>query len=154
MKGVDNVKTIKLYNHSGKLEKEIPLTDENLSRVNGMLLKCYLNDETQQIGYGDPYRTHENDSYDGKVHDYINLWIWDNLDEEKNQLVGNDDNKYNQTFTRIDIDSILSIDAILNSNPKWGGKLTNKFEFHKSEDNQNEEFIIPPFLKKDSDNNE
>lgn len=154
MKGDANVKTIKIYKHNGKLEKEILLTDENLSRVNGMLLKCYLNDGTEQIGYGDPYRTHDKDSYDGEVHDYINLWTWDNPDEEKHQLVGNDDNKYNQTFTKIDINSIMSIDAILDSNPRWGGKLTNKFEFHKSKDNQSNEVVIPPFLKKDSDNSE
>ena len=154
MKGDVNMKTIKFYKYDGTLEKEIPLIDENLAKTNGMLLKCYLNNKKEKIGYGDPYRTHDKDSYDGEVHDYINLWTWDNLDEERHQLIGDDDNKYNQTFIKVDIDSIISVEAILYSNPRWGGKLTNKFKFRKLENNQNMEFDIPPFLKKDSNNND
>lgn len=148
------MKTIKFYKYNGDLENEIPLTNENIAKTNGMLLKCYLGAKEEKIGYGDPYRTHDKDSYDGEVHDYINLWTWDNLDEERHQLVGDVNSKYNQTFIKVNIESLLSIDAILYSNPRWGGKLTNKFEFHRTEENQNDEIYIPPFLKKDSDNNE
>ena len=145
---------IKYYNSNGELDHEEQLNEKNLSHTNGMILKCHLDNEIVQIGYGDPYRTHDKDSYDGEVHDYINLWTWDNLDEERHQLIGDDDNKYNQTFIKVDIDSIISVEAILYSNPRWGGKLTNKFEFHKSGNNQNIEFDIPPFLKKDGNNND
>ena len=65
---------IKYYRYNGNLEKEEELTEDNLKHTNGMLLRCILNDNTEVIGYADPYRTHEKESYDGEVHDYINLW--------------------------------------------------------------------------------
>ena len=36
-------------------------------------------------------------------------------------------NKYNQTFKKVNIDEIIKVESILYSNPRWGGKLTNKF---------------------------
>lgn len=121
---------IKYYMNNGKLEKEEELNEENLKHTNGMILKCLLFDNTEEIGYADPYRTHDNE-YDGEVHDYINLWIWENLDEECHQLIGDEINKYNQIFKKIEINKIKKIDAILYSNPRWGGQLTNKFMFYK-----------------------
>ena len=77
----------------------------------------------KKIGYANLFRTHDN-----KVHDYIFLWIWDNLNEESHKLlIGNEENKYNQTFKRINIDDIIRVESILYSNPRWGGVLTNRF---------------------------
>ena len=83
----------------------------------------------EEIGFADPYRTHDND-FDDLVHDYINLWTWDNLDEDKHELIGDNDSKYNQTFKRVNIKDIIRIEAVLNSNPS--GKLTNRFDYFVS----------------------
>lgn len=140
---------IKFYKYDGSLEREELLNDYSLAGTNGMLLKCHMNDGTTEVGYSDPYRTHSQEEYDGEVHDYIYLWTWDNLDEETHQLIGDNDTKFNQTFKKITIKKINSIDAILYSNPRWGGKLTNKFEFHHQEKPvELTEVVIPAFLKK------
>lgn len=83
MRGDSSMKTIKFYKYNGDLENELPLTNENITKTNSMLLKCYLGAKEEKLGYGDPYRTHDKDSYDGEVHDYINLWTRDNLYEER-----------------------------------------------------------------------
>lgn len=85
----------------------------------------------EEIGFADPYRTHDND-FDDSVHDYINLWTWDNLDEDNHELIGDNDSKYNQTFKRVNIKDIIRIEAILHSNPRWGGRLTNRFDYFAS----------------------
>lgn len=43
---------------------------------------------------------------DGMIKDYINLWTFDNLDEDKNQLMRYDNFKYSQTYIRINIEGI------------------------------------------------
>lgn len=43
---------------------------------------------------------------DGMIKDYISLWTFDNLDEDKNQLMRYDNFKYSQTYIRINIEGI------------------------------------------------
>ena len=57
--------------------------------------------------------TCDRNSYDGKVHDNIFLWTWDNLDEENHKLIGDEKNKYNQTFKKVNIDEIIKVESIL-----------------------------------------
>lgn len=118
------------YELNGKINSEELLNEESLRHINGMMVKCYMKNGTEEIGFADPYRTHDND-FDDLVHDYINLWTWDNLDEDKHELIG-DDSRYNQTFKKVNIKDIIRIEAILHSNPKWGGKLTNSFDYFVS----------------------
>ena len=47
-----------------------------------MMTRCTLIDGSEKIGYANPFRTHDN-----KVHDYIFLWICDNLDEKSHKLI-------------------------------------------------------------------
>lgn len=142
---------IRFYQNNGRLDHEEILNEENLTHINGMITKCYLNDdESEIVGYADPYRTHDDKSYDRYVHDYINLWTWDNVDEEKKQLIGDIDTKYNQTFKKVDISNIKNIDVILFSSQRWGGRFTNKFEFSQSIFNVNKVDI--PFLFKRKQN--
>lgn len=122
---------IKFYKRNEILDHEEVLDENSLANTNGMLIKCYMNNGTTEVGYSDSYRTHYEDEYDGKVHDYIYLWTWDNIDEDKHKLIGNDIEKYSKTYKKIIIKDINDIDAILYSNPRWGGRLTNKFEFIK-----------------------
>ncbi len=119
---------ITYYNKNGKIENIEDLTEENLGHINGMLTKFTLKNGNNMIGYADPFKSYKEEEYDDKVHDYLYLWTWDNIDEETHQLIGNDAIKYNQTFKRVDINNIEKVDTILYSNPRWGGKLTNKFE--------------------------
>lgn len=115
------------FKQNGEIEKQEDLVEDNLSHINGMLTRCTLIDGTIEVGYADPFKTHNIDEYTKYICDYIYLWTWNNIDEETNQLIGEED-KYRQTFKRIDIKMIKEVEVILYSNPRWGGKLTNKFE--------------------------
>ncbi len=69
-----------------------------------------------------------------KIKFYKNNGILDHeevLNENKHKLIRNDLEKYNKTYKKIIIKDINNKDAILYSSPRWGGRLTNKFEFIK-----------------------
>lgn len=118
------------YTLRGEIKSELPLNEKYLDNIHGKLVRCHMVDGTHIVGFGDPYRTRFD--FDNKIHDIIYLWTWDHLDETTGQLIGEGDEKYNQTFTPVKIDQIKDIEAILFSNPRWGGRLTNKF-FIKSD---------------------
>lgn len=61
------------------------------------------------------------------VYMIIYLWTWDNLDEKSHTLIGNDENRYNQTFRSVALGEIMKVESILYSNPRFGSPLTNKF---------------------------
>lgn len=90
----------------------------------GQMSKRHFKDGTEVAGFSDSYRTYEKSKikYDGKVHDYIYLWTWDNLDEKTNQLIGKGSERYNTTHKLVYISDIVKIESILYSNPKWGWK--------------------------------
>ncbi len=121
------VRKIYYYQNDGSLKGEEILNENNLGNINGMMVKCHMKNGSVQIGFADPYRTHNQSEYTGKVKDIIYLWTWDNIDEATHQLIGNGTDKYSQTFIPVKIAYITQIDAILFSNPRWGGLLTNKF---------------------------
>ncbi len=127
------MKKITFYKANGEVKSEEILTKENLMHISGMMTKCYLKNGKEEVGFADFESVHNKEDYDGKIQDYIYLWTWDNLDEENGKLVGKDNEKYNQTFRKIAIDEIERVEAIIYSNARWGGKLTNKFEFYKNE---------------------
>lgn len=122
---------ITFYKLNGEINSEDLLNEESLRQINGMMVKCYMKSGLEEIGFADSYRTHDND-FDNLVHDYIYLCTWDNLDEEKHELIGDDESKYNQTFKKVNIKDIVRIEAILHSNPRWGGRLTNSFDYFVS----------------------
>ena len=126
------MRKITFYKLNGQVKSEEILTKENLEHINGMMTKCTMANGTEEHGYADPTGIYDKEKYNGKIHDYIYLWIWDHLDENTGNLIGNDDEKYNQTFKPVKIDEIEKIDAIIYSNPRWGGRLTNKFEFYRN----------------------
>jgi len=115
---------IKIYKKDGNLDSIEGLTNENLKKIMGMLCKVLLKNGDMQEGYIDPLRTKGDcGEFDGTVHDYIYLWTFNNLDEENQKY--NIKDGYN--ITKINITDIEDIYAILYSNPRWGGRLTNKF---------------------------
>lgn len=114
------------YKLNGDLEREEKLNEETLKNINGMMTRCHLSDNSEIIGLADVFRLHDG-GFDQKIHDYIYSVTWDNLDEESHQLTGDGQSKYSQTFTLVNIDKILYIEAILYSNPRFGTKLTNLF---------------------------
>ncbi len=120
-------KSIVMYNKNGTVHSTMELNNENLKHTIGKMTRCILRNGSVKIGFGDPYRTHDMESYDNTIHDYINLWTWDNLDEDKHELIGNDDEKFKQTFEKVRISEIVKVESILYSNPSWGTPLTNKF---------------------------
>ena len=115
------------YKQNGEISDIKELTNENLEYINGMMTRCTLKDESKIVGYADVFRIYDRNSYDGKVHDNIFLWTWDNLDEENHKLIGDKESKYNKTFKKVSIKEIIKIETILYSNPRYGGQLANKF---------------------------
>lgn len=118
---------ILFYKLNGELDRTELLNNHNLRHINGMMTRCTLRNGTVKVGFADPLRTHDRDSFDDSVHDYIYLWTWDNLDEKSHTLIGNDENRYNQTFRSIALGEIMKVESILYSNPRFGSPLTNKF---------------------------
>ena len=143
---------ITLYKLNGVIDKVLKLNIDNIKGLNGMKLKCHLFNGEDKIGFADVYRTHEKEEFDNEVHDYINLWTFDMLDENTHQLVGEEENKYKQTFIKVRIDDIDNIEAILHSNPRWGTRLTNNFCFFNN--GNKEKLEIPDFLKNRGFDNE
>ena len=127
------MKKIIFYKLDGQIKSEEKMYKENLGHINGMMTKCTMINGIEEVGFADPTGIYNKEKYDGKVQDYIYLWTWDNLDESTGKLIGDDDEKYNQTFKSVKIDDIEKIEAITNSNPRWGGKLTNKFRFRSND---------------------
>lgn len=118
---------ILFYEQNGKLNKKEILDNDNLQHANGMMTKCTLKDGTIEEGFCDVFKTYEKNFKCNKVKDYIYIWKWENLDEEKHVLVGNEECRYNKTFKKIIIKDIIKVECILYSNPRWEGLLTNKF---------------------------
>lgn len=129
------MKEIIYYNLSGKIKNREQLINKNIEKCNGMKIRCWLKDNSQKVGFADVFRTHDQNDYDGTVKDYINLYTFNNLDEDKNQLIGDFNSKYEKSYIKIEIADIEIIEAILYSNPRWGTRLTNKFQFVKQKGN-------------------
>lgn len=87
-----------------------------------------MKNKEEKTGFSDPYCNSENEFTD-TVHDYISLWTWANLDEDKHELIGNNDSKYDKNYQKVKIEDIVYIEAILHSNPRWGGQLTNRYDY-------------------------
>ena len=121
---------ISYYKKDGTLQYQKELTNKNIGETNGMMIRCAMKNGGFCEGFADPFRTHGKAEFDGAVHDFIYLWTWDHLDEETHRLVGDFSSKFNQTFVPVEIQEIESIDAILHSNPRWGGKLINRFSLN------------------------
>lgn len=121
------MKTIIFYEPDGKLNSTVELNVDNLQSCQGQLIRCILIDNSERVGYADVFRCSKEDEYDSKIHDYIYLWTWKNIDEETNTLLGTDQNKYDVNLEKVNIKDISKIESILYSGPRWGGKLTNKF---------------------------
>ena len=129
-------KTITFYNMNGEIKKEELLNLENISHINGMMSRVYLKDNTIIEGFADFRDSGEQELF---------LWTWDNLDENTEVLSEDEGEKYKQKFKKIDINDIDNIQTILYLNPRWSGKLTNKFEF-SSKCTKNSTIEIPRFL--------
>lgn len=120
------------YKKNGEVDTIEMLNNKNLEHINGMMTRCVLNDGTVEVGFADSFRTHDSYSFDDSVHDYIYLWIWENLDEKTHRLFGDNKNKFNQIFKKVDIIDIVEVEVILYSNPRFGGVLTNEFYLGKA----------------------
>lgn len=125
---------ILFYKKNGELKDREILDNDNLQHINGMMTRCKMQNGTIEIGFSDTFRD-DNGNYDCvQTKNYIFLRKWANLDEEKHQLIGSVENKYNQIFKKIMVKDIIQIEAILYSNPRWGGMLTNEFILEKSKE--------------------
>jgi len=115
---------IRYYQNDGKLKNICELSNESLKGIAGMLCKVILKNKSIKIGYADPFKFNGDKSeYDGNVRDYIYLWTFKNLDEDKKKYNPDDGIE----IQKIIIEDIEDVYAILYSNPRWGGSITNKF---------------------------
>ena len=115
------------YRGDGTLYDDDVLNLETLRNINGMMVRCYMQNGSVLIGYAEPFRAGLQSGLEYGRDQTIYLWTWDNIDEDSHTLIGDDTVKYNQTHVPARIDQILRIEAILYSNPRWGGTLTNRF---------------------------
>ena len=122
-----SVPRIYYYRGDGSLYNEDELSRKTLRNINGMLVRCFMQNGSIQIGYAEPYRASLESGRDFESEPMMYLWTWDNIDETSHALIGDDITKFSQTHTPVKIDRIARIDAILYSNPRWGGRLTNRF---------------------------
>lgn len=120
-----------IYKYDGTIVKEFDLTEDNLMNTSGMMSRCTLKSGVVKIGFSDPTKalTTPLGKPCNKVEYSINLWTWKYFDEEKHAFIVEDETKYDQVFEEVKIDEISVIESIMYSNPRWGGRITNKFEF-------------------------
>ena len=135
----------------GSLQAKEELNNNNIGKTNGMMICCNLKNGKSFDGYSDSYRLYD-ESYDSKVNSYIFLNNYKYYDSKNNKFKDDVSNKYEQSGKKININDIDSIDAILYSNPRWGGRILNKFEFYHTDKSMKlVDVTIPSFLK--SNNN-
>lgn len=108
------------YNLSGEVVKQYS-TDFNKLKAYplGEKVRITLNDETVYIGFWDTWLGQETI----KV---VDISRYD-LDENTSKLRSG-----NQLTTFVPTSEIVKIEAILYSNPRWGTRPTNNFEFSNS----------------------
>lgn len=115
------------YQQDGRVHDEQELTQESLYDAMGMMARCFLRDGSQHDGFvcftpGIDIESHTKG--DGST---FFLWTWTHLDDNKHRLVGDDRSKYDQSYEPINFLEVERVDAILYSNPRWGGLLYNHF---------------------------
>lgn len=142
------MRTIKYYKLNGQVKMEELLTKENLEHINGMMTKCTMVNGTEEVGLAYLTDTCYIGIYDDKINECIYLLTLENLDENTGNLIGNDDEKYNQIVKTVKIDDIEKVESILYSNSRWDGKLTNKFEVYKNNYNEKELEISKSLINK------
>lgn len=121
------MRRIRFYARDGRIHSERELTPENLYGALGMMARCYLRDDSYHDGFVCFSPGLDIESQEKDYGSTFFLWTWANLDEETNQLVGNGQTKYNKNYEPIDFLEVERVDAILYSNPRWGGLLYNHF---------------------------
>lgn len=135
---------ISFYELSGKLKSKVRMDKENIGKTHGMMVRCFLTDNTILEGFCYAFSETEPD----KVDDTIILEKWKNYDYYNYDLIGDNDNKFEKIKRKVNIDDIMHIDAIICSNPRWGCRLINRFEFTKVNDLLSMDDIeLPSFLK-------
>lgn len=100
---------------------------ESLYEAMGMMARCYLSDGSRCDGFVCFSPSMDLEIQNKDYGSTFFLWTWAHLDQEKHQLVGDDESKYEQHYQPIDFREVEQIDAILYSNPRWGGLLYNHF---------------------------
>lgn len=118
---------IRFYQQDGKKHDELELTPQSLKDAIGMMARCYLRDDSFHdgfISFSDGVKMNTTGEESDST---FFLWTWVHLDEETHRLVGDDEEKYQQKYEQIYFEEVERIDAILYSNPRWGGRLYNHF---------------------------
>lgn len=118
---------ISFYKRDGTLAQQQEINRANISDILGMMVRCIMKNGDIHEGFSAPFYREGDYPPVGRGGDYTYLWTWDHLDEETHRLIGDNQTRFDQTFTPIEVNKIISMDAILYSNPRWGGKLTNRF---------------------------
>lgn len=121
-----------LYHLDGRVEKETAFSLEQLAGTLGMMVRCYRKDGGFTDGFADPYcLKHGGKGGIAFPNGKLDLWTWAHLDETTRRLrdCGSMDETYRQTVVSLPVDEIESVCAVLYSNPRWGGRLMNRFPF-------------------------
>ena len=120
------MRSIRLYDINGVLKEEVGFTEHNLLETGGMMVRCHMRDGSIQEGFSSPF-CNPNAAETKLDYDHLYLWTWKHLNEETHRLEGDEATKYDTTVVAVKISEIESIEAILYSGPRWGGRLHNQF---------------------------
>ncbi|WP_297818626.1 hypothetical protein [uncultured Lactobacillus sp.] len=109
------------YKENGELNYKLPFSPDHVKQFVGQKTRVTLKDNSQKVGFASS----------NFVNNTLVLWTFVNLDENTHQLTGSD--RLKQDYVKIPLSEITKIETILNSNPRSGMQLTNKFKVRDKE---------------------
>ena len=104
------------YKENGDLNYKLPFSPDHVKQFVGQKTRVTLKDDSQKVGF----------TSNNFVNNNLELWTFENLDEQKHVLTGKD--RLKQNYVKVSLADVKTIETILNSNPRSGMTLTNKFQ--------------------------
>lgn len=112
---------IEFYKLNGQFDSELPLNERNVVQTNGMKVKVTTFDGVEHVGYLE---------YHIDFHGFVNLYTYKYLNEQTGELVApSGKDRFELLREKLYIKDMTHVDAIVNSNPRWGSRLTNEYKF-------------------------
>lgn len=111
------------YKENGDLNYKLPFSPDHVKHFMGQKTRIILNDGSKLVGF----------TSNNFVNNTIELWTFVNLDEDKHILTGRGRERLAQKYVKAPLSEVTKIETILNSNPRNGMPLTNKFQVDDKE---------------------
>lgn len=115
------------YKNNGVLDYQMPFSPDYIKRISGEKTRVTLKDGSQKVGF----------TANRFTNNMLEIWTFDNLDEEKHELIDISGNRFAQTYIKIPLSDLVKIETIHDSTPRSGAILTNKFRTADNKDIKN-----------------